>query len=281
MARYKLAGQEGFTPQGVPLVLALTSYESVTLRERLLMALASSCARQGGRVLVIEQGPVAASQCERGALHRVADVEGFPGEVVCGNEGIHYATLNRMSQADIYLALDNITGNPPRFDLVLLQVRSDAPQEMFLASLAQRVVVVTTPGEAAQQAVRSRLERLADRHQQRHFTLAVDGSPEQARHFYRHLLEHSVSLTQVECDLLEELPDELRSAEESLADLLDRPELLALFAALWQDFQPLAPRGGLQLFWHYLLFCNDCSLKMCRKLLATGQPVAICPVQKF
>lgn len=281
MSRENLAGQDGFAIQKAPLVLAITSCTGQALQERLLMALAIGCARQGGRVLVIEAGAVGTHHEGRGELTAVEHIQGFPGEVMRGADDILYAGLESAVQADMFIALDVVTGTPPRFDLVLLNVRSDVAQEMFLASLAQRVVMITSPDADALPVVRSKMEWLADRHQQRHFTLVVDGQPEQARSFYRHLLGDSSELTQVECELLESLPEGIRGEDATLTKFFETSEHLALLETLWQDFFPLQPRGGLQLFWRCVMFCNDCSLKMCRELLASGKTLEVCPAQRF
>lgn len=269
------------TNQNVPLVLALTSYRSASLRERLLMALAYSALQRGGRVLIIEQGTPGGAHRENGALTDEVGIEGFPGLLARGDDGILYASLESASPADMYVALDIVSGTPPRFDLVLLHLRSDADEEMFLASLAHRVVVVTEPGEKALETVRAQMEQLAGEHRQRRFTLAVDDSPGQARRFYRQLLADTSSLLAVECDLLEGLPEGVTDPSVHMREYVAAADYQALLDSFWQRPSPLVTQGGLKLFWRCVTFCNECRLKVCRDVLANGQALEGCPVQRF
>jgi len=275
------AQQKICVEQGVPMVLALVSPASEPLRERLLMTLALSCAFQGGRVLVLERGICGAASIERGVLHAVPDeFAALPGELRRGAHGVLYADLSNMAPADMYVALDLVSGTPARFDMVLLNTHGAEPEDLFMASLAQRVVITTSAGDTLLPRVRAQIERLATQHQQRHFTLAIDDQLPQARNFYRQLL-CDPALSQVECELLEALPAAVAQGEMVLQDFARTPEALALLNAFRQEALALSPRGGLQLFWRSLMFCNACSLKLCRSLIDSGKALEVCPVQKF
>ena len=115
--------QRIFLRQNLPLVLAVASHEATEARERLLMLLARSCRLQGGRVLVIEQGSDPLAEPSSGGRKVVEGLEGFPGEIVRGEDEICYARLSGLSPSEMFVALDAVTGTPPRYDLVLLHVR--------------------------------------------------------------------------------------------------------------------------------------------------------------
>jgi len=263
------------------MVLALTSPAEKPLCERLLIALAQCCAAQGGRVLVIERGTLKAESAERGTLQAAPDeLDGFPGELMRGAQGILYADLKNAQPSDMYLALDVVTGAPARFNLVLLNVQGDAPEDLFMASLAQRVVVVASAGQAALSMISGLIETIAVQHQQRHFTLAIDAALPQARSLYRQLL-YDPALSQVACELLEMLPAAVTQKELPLEDFASSAEGVALLNAFRQEALSLSPSGGLQLFWRSVLFCSACSLKLCREVLSSGQRLEVCPAQRF
>ncbi|PLY12476.1 MAG: hypothetical protein C0624_00845 [Desulfuromonas sp.] len=268
------------TRQSVPLVLALSSPGNHALRERLMHALAFSCVQQGGRVLLIERGNLGSS-CGRGVLTPAGEeLVGFPGTLMRDPVGILYAGLEEATAADIYVALDMVSGVPARFDLVLLNVSGNAPEELFMASLAQRVLILTDATSRSLPLVSGFVESLATRHQQRHFTLAVDADRQQAHNFYRELLNDQ-ALLQVECELLQGVPSALGDDTVSLQAFSQTDEAAAFLDSVQQEPQKLMPRGGLQLFWRSAMFCNVCTLRLCRTLMNAGQVLEVCPVQKF
>jgi hypothetical protein len=125
------------------------------------------------------------------------------------------------------------------------------------------------------------MTKLSTQHQQRHFTLAVTGPAEAAREVYRTVLGHAPELSQVECNLIEELPKELLGQSELLKGLPSDDTIHELLLEMGRGILPEVPVGRLQLFWRSLLLCGDCSLNLCREFLAAGQNLEACPVRRY
>jgi len=238
----------------VPLVLALTAHGSPAERDGLLVALARGCSQRGGRVLVLERG-----------APRLADG---------GLTGVTSAVLESDAPAEILARLEEVAGTPPRYDLVLLDVRGQTEADLLFASLAQRIVVVAEPGHANLQEMRAQMTRLVAGPRQRHFSLAVAGGASEARSLYRQLLEDAPELSRIDCDLVE-IPVGL-DVDTPAPEMVD--DLLRLF---WDGGFPQHPTGRLQLFWRSVLFCSDCSLRLCREILAAGRALEACPIHRY
>lgn len=254
MNRDNATAQPPCEARSVPLVLAFIAHGRLPERDALLAALARSCSRRGGRVLILGR-----------EISR-------PGRA--GIPGVDSVVLEGDDPAVICAGVDQLAGTPPRYDLVLLDVREDDESGRLLASLAQRVVIVATSEQGNLQGAREQILRLVEGHGQRHFSLAVAGSRRVAREAYRELLGNSPVLSRIDCDLLE-LPAGLAVASPD-AEVVD--EILKTF---WGEIFPRHPSGSLQLFWRCVLFCSDCSLQLCRDMLSAGRSLEVCPIQRF
>ncbi len=166
---------------------------------------------------------------------------------------------------------------------MLLHVREGSSQELFLASLAQRVVVLSASGAGARCDVAALMQQLSQVYQQHHYTLVVDDDQQAARAFYRRLFEDHPDLLRIECELQVGGPDALFFGERSAGMASRAAGGRVLREVCGRGSSPLQPQGNLKLFWKSILFCSDCSLRLCRKVLSSepGLELEACPLQRF
>jgi len=264
--------------RGFPLVLAIASQDTDVLRERLVQALASSCCSQGGRALVLEGSGAPGHLYERLATQPALAPAGFPGSMRVGPEGVVYAQLESLDPGEVYLALQALTSPPPRFNLVLSNIRSRHATELFLASLAQRTIFTTSAGSSSLQEVRSTMRLLSDLYHQDDFALAVAAEPEAARAAYRVVMENLSRSGRQSCELLDTIPRELYTESDVECPAED---LQKVVDGVWRDVLPNGTSGGLQIFWRCLLFCRTCSLRLCQGLQRAGRELEVCPLEGY
>jgi len=277
MSGVELKEYPGLVEMRVPLVLAVASYGADTECERFIASLAHTGAESSGRVLVVEYG---SHKPQQGELVRQG-FEDLPGNIYRDAYGVFYTSFADLTHPDIYVALESISGAPARFDLLLLRVNGGSEEELFLASLAQRVVVVSGSEETDLQSVAVLMQKLSLQHEQHHFTLVVDDTPEVARSFYRLLFDDYPGLLNVDCDLQDEVSASFLKSKACTGQDVVTGDGRALLDMFGQLSAPIKTDGSLKLFWKSAMFCSECSIKLCRKVLSAEHELEVCPLQKF